>query len=171
MSDEAVKAENNIVEEESSSNEARIYEVGYLLVPDISEEDLPAAYGNLKEMVSSAGGRIIADDAPKMIPLAYSMEKVWKNKKSKFSSAYFGWVKFETDPEKVADLKKKLELDPNIIRFIMIKTVRENTIAAKRFTHREGMRRRPAAPRHEDHEPAGEINKEEIDKEIEALVA
>jgi ribosomal protein S6 len=172
MSDQAAKAENNMSEEDFFPNEPRIYEVGYLIVPDIAEENVPAAYGNIKELISSLGGRIISDDMPNMIPLSYEMEKTVNNKKSKFTSAYFGWVKFEAEPERISEIKKKLEADTNLIRFIIVKTVRENTMAAKRFTHREGMRRRQPAitTRRPEHEQALEINKEEIDKEIEALV-
>lgn len=157
----------------AEAGDARIYEVGYLLAPTVSEEDVPAMYGNLKELVSAAGGQVISDDMPKMIGLAYTMTKVVKNVRQKFNTAYFGWIKFALESGSVADLKKKLDGDPSIIRFLIMKTVRENTIAARRFVHREGMRRRPAAPRPEGApaEAPAEINKEEIDKEIEAMVA
>ncbi len=151
--------------------DSRIYEVGYLFMPTISEEKLPASYGNLKELVSSLGGNIISDDMPKMINLAYPMFKTLKNINTKFDSAYFGWVKFFMDPEKILELKKKLELDLNIIRFLIIKTVKENTIAAKRFIHRDAIRRKPPMFKKEEAGEAVEINKEEVDKQIEALIA
>ena len=50
----------------------------------------------------------------------------------------------------------------------MIKTVRENTIAAKRFVGRETYKR-PKVKSLEN-ETVVPINKEEIDKEIDALV-
>ena len=58
---------------EEKDIDSRIYEVGYLLVPAISEEELPVVYGNLKELVASFGGNIISDDMPKMLGLAYPM--------------------------------------------------------------------------------------------------
>ncbi len=167
MSEAEFKANNGVKEAESSDE--RVYEVGYLLVPTISETDLPVSYGNLKELVSSLGGMIIADDMPKMRELAYAMTKVVANIRHKFNTAYFGWTKFTMDPDKITELKKKLDLDPTIIRFLMIKTVKENTIAAKRFVRRD-MYKRPKAKSPDD-EPALPINKEEIDKEIDALVA
>jgi hypothetical protein len=54
---------------------------------------------------------------------------------------------------------------------LLLKTVKENTIAAKRFTHGEVVHRRPTKRRNEENETAIPINKEEIDKEIDALVA
>ncbi len=73
------------------------------------------------------------------------------------------------DPDKLKTLKEKLELDVNIIRFLIIKTVRENTIATKRFASRDAMRRRTV--KKDEGEAPVEMNKEEVDKEIEALIA
>jgi len=157
-------------EMEGESNE-RVYELGYLLVPNVEEVDVPVLYGNLKELVSSFGGVSIADEMPKMIPLAYSMVKVVANVRNKFNTAYFGWIKFTMDSSKVLELKKKLDLDPKIIRFLILKTVKENTIAAKRFVRGDMAHRRQPVKRSEDTENATPINKEEIDKEIDAMVA
>ena len=157
---------------ENKDLNARVYEIGYLLAPTIPEEEMSAVYGSLKELVASFGGEIISDEMPKMIGLAYAMPKILKNIRHKFDMAYFGWIKFSMDPEKVLELKKKLDLDLNIIRFLTIKTVKENTIATKRFMHRDmAYRRPPVIKKKEEAENAVPINKEEIDKEIDAMVA
>jgi ribosomal protein S6 len=169
MQDNEVEVKNDI----EGGEDSRVYEVGYLLVPMISEESVPGMYGNLKELVSSYGGSIIADDMPRMIPLAYTMQKVVANVRSKFNTAYFGWIKFSMDPEKVLELKKKLDLSPDLVRFLILKTVKENTIAAKRFIGRDAPHRKVPSM----HTPVSEvveavpINKEEIDKEIDAMIA
>src|SRR3989339_470724 len=115
---------------ETSDAVSKIYEFGYLLVPTIKEEDLSVNYGNIKELVSSFGGEIIADDMPKAINLA---------------------------------------LDPNFIRFLILKTVKENTIATKRFVRGETYKRPKAKSK--ENEVAVPINEKEIDKEIGAMVA
>src|SRR6185436_11361869 len=108
---------------------------------------------------------LISDEYPKPIELAYDMEKVISNKKEIYSRAYFGWVKFDGDPSTMDSLKAKLELDPMIIRFLLIKTVRENTMSSKKTF---SARKKFTAKR--DDEPQVEINKEEIDAQIDALV-
>ena len=148
---------------------SRVYEVGYLLFPTLKEEEVPAMYGNLKELIASFKGEIISDEMPRMMPLAYQMLKVVANVRNKFNSGYFGWVKFVMDGDKVVELKKRLDLDPKIIRFLILKTVKENTIAAKRFV-RSDMHRKPMMKKNENEE-AAPINKEEIDKEIDALIS
>ncbi len=166
MSKRDEKAENQSIEEANN----RVYELGYLLVPTLEEGAVSGAYGDLKDLVSSTfKGEIIADEIPKSINLAYTMLKVVSNVRSKFDTAYFGWIKFTMDSDKVVELKKKLDLDPNIIRFLIIKTIKENTIATKRFTTGRGVQR-TYNPKKLD-EPTGPINKEEVDKEIDALVA
>ena len=168
--------DNEIIEENTSNDvgadtNSRVYELGYLLVPTISEENLPVMYGNIKELVSSFSGELISDEMPKMIPLAYSMVKVISNVRNKFNTAYFGWIKFTMDSDKVLELKKKLDLDPNFIRFLILKTVKENTIAAKRFVRGDMHSRKPKAEKSENNDVVVPINKEEIDKEIEAMIA
>ncbi len=168
-------SENNSEEKDKNvildGADKRVYELAYLLVPTIAPEEVPANYGNLKELVSSLGGVAISDEMPKMIPLAYTMKKVISNVSNKFNTAYFGWMKFFMDTDKVLELKSKLDLDPTCIRFLILKTVKENTIAGKKFVRGDMSYRKSSPKKGNENEPVAPINKEEIDKEIDALVA
>lgn len=155
--------------EENVDVNSRVYEVGYLLVPTLSSEDVPGVYTNLKDLIVSFGGDIVSDEMPKMIPLAYQMLKVVQNVRNKFDTAYFGWTKFEMSPDKVLELKKKLDFDPNVIRFLIQKTVRENTIATKKFVNKDS--RKKITNKEGENETALPIDKEEIDKEIDAMIS
>ncbi|MFA5937047.1 MAG: 30S ribosomal protein S6, partial [Candidatus Paceibacterota bacterium] len=148
---------------EDVEKNSRIYEIGYLLLPNLSDAEMPVIYGNLKDLIVSLGGEIISDEMPKMISLAYTMLKVYQNVRNKFSAAYFGWIKFEIDPEKVLELKKKLDVDPNLVRFLILKTIRENTIAAKRFVHKDTRRKMQNSKKEGENEISLPIDKEEID--------
>ncbi len=102
------------------------------------------------------------------------MVKVVQNIRNKYDTGYFGWTKFSMSPEEVLELKKKLDLDPKIIRFLILKTVKENTIATKRFAYKDTPARRRApvlAKKEGEGEEVVPINKEEVDKEIDAMVA
>ncbi len=166
------EGEINEIDKASEGKEAKVYELGFLLAPTNKEEDVPALFGNLKELVGNLGGVVIMDEMPKMIPLAYKMAKVVSNVRNKFSTAYFGWVKFTMPSKEVLELKKKLDLDPNFVRFLIVKTVKENTIAAKRFVRGDMMHRKPSSTkRGADDVEAAPIDKAEIDKEIDAMVA
>jgi ribosomal protein S6 len=159
------KEKEDLIEEEEGP-EPRIYEVGYLMLPTISTDDILVKYGNIKDLIMSLGNEIVSDEAPKMVALAYTMVKTIENLNQKFDTAYFGWTKFSMTPEKVLELKKKLDLDPSILRFLIFKTIRENTVAANRLrVHR----RSPTNSTAED-KKSTPINKEEIDKQIDAMV-
>jgi ribosomal protein S6 len=163
----ADKKDENQVKEEANN---RVYELGYLLIPTLAGENVPAVHGDLKDLITSSfGGVSISDEMPKNINLAYTMLKVTNNVRSKFDTAYFGWIKFTMDSDQILELKKKLDLDPNMIRFLILKTVKENTIATKRFVAGRGVQR-TYVPKKLD-ESTAPINKEEVDKEIDALVA
>jgi len=159
---------NDVSTQEENSN-SKVYELGYLLVSSIKEEDLSVQYGNIKELVVSFGGEVIADEMPRLLNLAYSMKKVISNVRHKFTTAFFGWIKFMMEAEKVLEMKKKLDLDPNFIRFLILKTVKENTIASKRFIRGDSYKR--PVRKHPENITTVPINREEIDKEIDALIA
>ena len=125
------KSEIIIHDETETGTDSRIYEVGYHLLPTVSAEDAPGEAAKIKEAIASFGGSVISEDEPKMMPLAYPIEKVIENKHARFESAHFGWVKFEAGSNTPSELKKFLEKNEMILRFLIIKTVRENTLARK----------------------------------------
>jgi len=165
-----VDANEDLKEEGDSKNS--VYEVGYLMVPTIAEENLGGEITSFKDTLQSSGAVFISDEYPKMMELSYTMTRSINNKKQKFSTGYFGWVKFECTTAQAKEIKSFLEKDERLIRYLFIKTVRENTMSVKRaYSKQDGSKRRPLTPRITvTEEPKVPINEESIDKEIEALV-
>lgn len=117
-----------------SKSDKTIYEIGYNLIPTISEEEVAKEVTKIKEKIVSLEGEIISDEYPNQIKLAYEMTKEINNKNVRFNSAYFGWIKFEIDPSQIEEVKKMADGDLNVLRHIIIKTVRENTIYTPKIT-------------------------------------
>jgi hypothetical protein len=67
-----------------------------------------------------------------MRELAYEMIRVVNNVNVRFNEGYFGWVKFELEASKIAEFEAPIKLDSQVVRFLVVKTVRENTIFTKR---------------------------------------
>jgi hypothetical protein len=67
-----------------------------------------------------------------MRELAYEMIRVVNNVNVRFNEGYFGWIKFELSGDKVKELEKGLKLDEEIVRYLVVTTVRENTVYTKR---------------------------------------
>lgn len=144
-----------------------IYEVGYIMLPSIPEENLGGDVTVFKDSLAEMGATFISDEYPKMMELAYEMSRSIANKKQKFSYGYFGWVKFECGAESARVIKDSLDKNEKLVRFLMIKTIRGNTMSTKRaYGKQDGFKRR-STPKSEESLP---INEETIDKEIDALV-
>lgn len=105
-----------------------VYEVSYLLLPSLAIEQVPGKASSLKEMVTRLGGNLISDENPVLIDLAYPMVKVVGTDRYKANSGYFGWIKFEMTKGDVEKVKKALDADVNTVRYLIVKTVRENTL-------------------------------------------
>ena len=152
---------------DTQEKEGRIYELAYLFVPTLTEESVAASFGNLKGLLETHGASFITEEMPKMMELAYEMSRIIENKKTWFDTAYFGWVKFEIEPSEIAAIEEALARNEEIIRFMTIKTVRESTMSSKKV-HREYKKR--VATKGEGEEAGPEMTKEEVDKQIDALV-
>ncbi len=153
-------------EVEVKQGKVTVYEVGYIMVPSIAEENLGGEVTTFKDMFTEKGATFISDEYPKMMELAYEMSRSIENKKQKFSYGYFGWVKFECTTDQAKIIKNILDKNEKLVRYLMIKTVRESTMSVKRpYGKTDGVKRRVTKS-----EESGPINEETIDKEIDALV-
>lgn len=147
----------------------KVYEVGYLLLPTIPEEHLATEVQNIKAVIEKQEGSFITEDFPKLRPLAYTMRKAVSGGYQKYDKAYFGWVKFEIDPSVVPAINKELEKNANLLRFMTINTVRENTM----FTQKAMFRSTGEASATDADKPEEEkekMSEEEMDKTIDNLV-
>lgn len=145
-----------------------VYEVGYIMLPTIAEEGLGEEVTLFKDMLIENGAVFISDEYPKLIELAYEMSRSIENKKQKFSYGYFGWVKFECTTDQAKIIKEILDKNEKLVRFLMIKTVRENTMSVKRsYSKQDGVSKRRYTVKNKETET---INEEVIDQEIDALV-
>ncbi len=56
------------------------------------------------------------------------MLKVLGTDRHKCDSAHFGWLKFEVVQSEAVAVKKLLDTNPHVLRYLMVKTVKENTL-------------------------------------------
>lgn len=110
--------------------EPRVYEVGYLLAPTVNEGDLTNERDALVALITKFKGIVISEEQPQLIDLAYDMTQMIDNKKHTYSQAYFGWIKFDVTPDLIEALTAEVEAITALVRSIMIKTERENTIVS-----------------------------------------
>lgn len=155
------------MEEEQKDGLGRVYEFGYLLVGTMPEGEVPAKVSALKGLFESKGSQFITEEFPRQITLAYEMSRSVDNKKSWFKDGYFGWMKFEVSPEVIAVLTADLKRDHDILRFLLIKTVRESTLAPKRGLGRGEYKRTHS--RKTTEEPSKPVDEAEIERKLEEI--
>ncbi len=115
-------------QESAYALEPRVYELGYHILPNVDEGNLGKEREALVAIITKFKGIVISEEMPALIDLAYDMDKIIDNKRNIFSQAYFGWIKFELAPESIIALEKDVDALATLLRFILIKTIRENTI-------------------------------------------
>ena len=150
-----------------------VYEVSYLLLPSLAVEQVPREMESIKESIISRGGVVLSGETPVLIDLAYPMTKVVQTVRHKVSTGYFGWIKFELSAEGIEVVKKNLDAENDVLRYLIIKTVRENTLLnGKMKLQKEERARREGEENAEEVVPEAvkEVSPEELDKSIDDLV-
>lgn len=154
--------------ETSTDSRTNVYELGYILVPTIAEENVAAEVESIKGLIEKHGGSFISEDFPKLRDLAYTMVKSIGSAKHRHDKGYFGWVKFETETSSVPKLNEAFAKNDNILRSMIIETVRENTMVTQKMVFKPTDGAKPEDGEAEVKEP---VSEEELDKTIDNLVA
>ena len=164
----------------AKTRSARVYELGYHIMPSIGEDELPKEVTKIKDILAQSDANIVSEEYPKLLTLAYPMTKVVDNKHTEVTSAYFGWVKFEVMPDVVASIEKALKDNKTILRFLFIETVRESTMSVDQKSVRPPREEKPDTPEESTQteskseskakETPSQADDKEIDKTIDELV-
>lgn len=112
--------------------DGRVYEISFIFDNKLDESAALEKSNALKQSIATLGGSFISEEAPYMRELAYEMIRVVNNVNVRFNEGYFGWIKFEMDADKVKEFEKAIKLDEEVVRYMVVKTVRDNTVYTKR---------------------------------------
>ena len=119
----------------AKNSEEKIYEVGYHIVSSVAEEQIPAEVEKIKGYLAKEKAIIISEETPKLRPLAYSIKKAFGGSYKVFDKAYFGFVKFELlEDADIRTIDLAMKNNESVLRYIVIKTVRENTMYSPKIT-------------------------------------
>jgi small subunit ribosomal protein S6 len=112
--------------------DSRVYEICFIFDNKLDEETALKKAEQLMQSIATLGGSFISEETPYMRELAYEMIRVQNNINVRFNEGYFGWVKFEIASDKVKEIDKSMKLDEQVVRYLIVTTVRENTVYTKR---------------------------------------
>ncbi len=109
---------------EDVGNEARVYELGFHLDPELPTEEVKKAYQAVRELVAGKG-TLVAEGEPTKIKLAYTISRQETAGRRDFDSAYFSWIVYEASAQDHADVIAAASADKRIIRFIDLLTSKD----------------------------------------------
>lgn len=155
----------------AKKDEKPIYEVGFHVVPTVPEDEVGSVVEKIRQALGDA--EIINEHFPQKMKLSYIVERAESGKRDKYSEAYFGFIKFATAREKIGAFEDALRAMKEVLRFLLIETVREEVVKVPRRAvfssdrlEGETIKKPAVAP-----EKGGEVSEEELDKSIDALVS
>lgn len=155
---------------DTSSDERRVYELGYLAVSTLTDTQLETAVASVRSAIESKGGIIINEDKPAELVLAYTMYTRAQEKNIPHEKAYFGSLKFWLAPSGAEQLGKDVQGNTNFIRHILYGTVEADTRAK---VAPEKLREVKASGTIAKSAKAAksEVSETELDKTVDSIVA
>ena len=88
------------------------YELTYLISPELKEEEIGDFLKRIESLISKIG-KISKSRNPEKIKLSYPIQKK--------KEAFLNSLEFEGEADKIDDLKKEVEKEKNILRYLLIK--------------------------------------------------
>jgi ribosomal protein S6 len=156
--------------------EELVYELGIHLVSDEGEDKIKGSFENIKKEIEGLKGKILSEESPRLMPLAYTIIKQFQGRNFRYSQAYFGWIKFDMEKDQISDLKTTIDAMPENLRSMIIKTTKEHVMHGPKFSEKRESKRYFAPEEAVKVEVKDEIvvplsTDEEVDKVIDELVA
>lgn len=147
----------------------RIYEIGYTVNPSVKEEDVEKTVGGIRSAIEKSGGSFIAEGAPALTKLSYPITTLENARKVEYDRGYFGWIKFEAAIPSASTLDEALKHNANVMRFILFRTVREDTRAKMKAPVLREVKRTDvikSTPRRVEEESTAPVSEAELDKAL-----
>ncbi len=124
----------------SDFDERNSYEFAFHILPTVAEGEVASIFEDIKVHIAEQG-EIINEEAPERIDLVYPIVKSMEGKNRKFTSAYFGWVRFKLEGDKLGALTEELKGTVSILRHLLIKlTALEEAHPFRFHEHRKSVK-------------------------------
>lgn len=109
------------------------YEFAFHILPTVAEGEVKEVVEKIKAQITKAEGEIFDQEEAKRFDLAYDIEKYLEGKNRKFSSAYFGWIRFRLYATQLEALTEELNGNKELLRYLMVKLTKVEEANPFRF--------------------------------------
>ncbi|HET7345863.1 MAG TPA: 30S ribosomal protein S6 [Acidobacteriaceae bacterium] len=124
----------------------RLYEVMFIVRPDVADEDLDKLIAGLEQTVTNGGGTVRSTEKMGRRRLAYQVRK--------FGEGNYILLTIDADGSLIAELERRLRVSEPVIKFITVRMDEEEKRLAKVKAIRASRRKLSAMPAAEAPEPA-----------------
>ena len=126
----------------------RLYETGFLIAPNIPEEEAEALVQQMAEVVPQKNGKMVRIERWGKRRTAYTVKK--------FNEAVYVFFHYEGNPEVPAELARRFRQMDTVLRYLtLVKETQQNIRKKKKV-------KKNAPPAAEAAAPAGESKREEV---------
>ena len=101
--------------------ERNSYELAFHILPTVAEGEVQGVFDSIKALITKDQGEIFDEESPERFELAYEIVKQQEGKNRKFTSAYFGWVRFKAPATSIVLLLEEVDGKSEVLRHILIK--------------------------------------------------
>ncbi len=161
----------NINSQEKDPELYEVYEFGYHILPTVADSELENKVNEIRNLIKDFGGEFIMEGEPELIDLAYTMIVPRGGHNDKYDKAYFGWIKFEAPKAKIPELQKELKLNGDILRFILFKTVKEDTRANLKVQELKEVRNTDKIQTKTEKEESTPVSEEDLDDSLDKITS
>lgn len=138
----------------------RIYEELFIIRPDASDEEIDQLSGQLKQVITDAGGTIEKEDRWGKRRLAYRVQKR--------DEGFYVLLHFSCGPEVVKELERRLRVTDLVLKYLTVRMDQKLQRMAKRKKRREKRaQRKPAAAATAPQQPMEQVMAEAAAEERE----
>ncbi len=109
------------------------YELAYHVLPTVAEGEVAGVTETLKQLITTAGGTIFDEEVAQRFELAYEIEKYLEGRYRRFSSAYFGWLRFRLSPVALAAVIEVVDEHKSLLRQLTVRLTKVEEASPFRF--------------------------------------
>jgi ribosomal protein S6 len=109
------------------------YELAYHILPTVAEGEVTKTTDELKKLIQKAGGTGTDEEVALRFELAYEIDKYLEGKYRKFTSAYFGWIRFTLTTANLAGLTEGVDEHKQLLRYLLVRLTKVEEASPFRF--------------------------------------
>ncbi len=108
-----------------ADRDAHAYELAYHVLPTVAEGEVDDVTKALKAIIVAHGGEVFDEEVAERFELAYEIEKYLEGRYRRFSSAYFGWIRFRMSGDAVPTTTEEIEAHKQILRTLLVRLTKQ----------------------------------------------